>query len=297
MAIHIQSDSISLAHVVCPPGEKPSIRFLESFATNGDAPAAIRLLAKKYTLSDYRCLSLMGDKEYRILQTDAPEVPTEEQIAALRWQLKDAVDFPLNDAAIDIAPIPSEQQGRKNLIFALAAPRTAVATLMGQFNDAKIKLQAIDVPEMALRNISSLLATENRGHALLHIGPVCTQFIVTHEGHLILCRRIDLSASQLAAATEDRQTALIERMGLELQRTLDTFERQFASVSISSMAISCAEEVSTLASRIKESFYIPIEQLDLDQIIDISAIPELRNPVWQARNLQLIGGCLRNCDG
>ena len=294
MSVHGQAGMVGLAHVVRQSGAPPVVRMLESYAADHDFSGALKQLAKTHGLANYRCCTLLADKDYRITQTDLPEVPAGEQIAALRWQLKAAVDFPLVDAAIDCIAIPGEQQGRKQGVFAVAAARSVVASVVERFADAKIKLAAIDIPEMALRNISALFAPSRRGNALLLIGAENTQFVVTYEGDLVLSRRIDLSAPQLAAASEDRQTALLERIGLELQRTLDAFERQFSFISIAGLTIACAEDIPSLDERLKDSLYISITPLDLASVLDISAIPELRNPLWQARCLHLIGGGLRD---
>lgn len=54
MALQLQSDLISLVHIVRPQGQKPVIRLLESFATNNEPTAALKLLAKQYPLASHR---------------------------------------------------------------------------------------------------------------------------------------------------------------------------------------------------------------------------------------------------
>ena len=102
-----------------------------------------------------------------------------------KWPVWKTVDFPLVDAAIDCIAIPGEQQGRKQGVFAVAAARTVVASVVERFADAKIKLAAIDIPEMALRNISALFAPSRRGNAHPHI----TQK-AQHGGNVVQMRHV-----------------------------------------------------------------------------------------------------------
>lgn len=295
LTVQCNGNRVELAHVLRRTGEKPLVRMLEVFGSEGDADSALARLRSEKHLGGHRCVSLLEAQDYRLTQTEAPSVPDEERAEAVRWRLKDMVDFSVADAAIAVVNLPTEQEGgRSPNVFAAAAPRSAVAALMARMAQAKLALEAIDIPEMAIRNVAALLETPNRGLGTLYIGHAGSLFVVTYRGELALSRRMDLSATQLLNADSDRRAQLIERLGLELQRTLDNFDRQFSFVSVSGLLYACVEDLPDVLEKLKDSVYFPIRALDLAEAMDFPAVPELRNPTWQAQCLLSLGAALRD---
>jgi len=50
--------------------------------------------------------------DYTLVATEAPEVPREEWREALRWQLKDQVSYPVDNAIIEVLSVPDTTQMR-----------------------------------------------------------------------------------------------------------------------------------------------------------------------------------------
>jgi MSHA biogenesis protein MshI len=295
LTVLCRSGRIELAHVVRPDEGAPVVQMLEVFNDEGDVDGALARLRAERKLDAYQCVTLLDEQEYRLVLTENPSVPEEELLEALRWRLKDAVDFPVVDASIAVLQLVNDQpNARMANVFVVAAPRVAVATLMGRLNKAKLGLEAVDIPETALRNVAALFETENRGLGFLYLAPNFSSFIVTYRGEMLLSRRMDLSASQLLSADKERREQLIERLGLELQRTLDNFDRQFSFVSLSRIVIACAEEIPEVLVKLGDCVYFPLQAMDLATVLEFPAIPELRNPVWQAQCLLSIGAALRD---
>lgn len=286
---------IELAHVFRPDEGVPVVQMLEVFNDEGDIDSALARLRSERNLGNYQCVTLLDEQEYRLVLTENPSVPEDELLEALRWRLKDAVDFPVIDASIAVLQLVNDQpNSRMANVFVVAAPRVAVVTLMGRLTKAKLALEAVDIPETAIRNVAALFETENRGLGFLYLAPTFSSFVVTYRGEMLLSRRMDLSASQLLSADRARREQLIERLGLELQRTLDNFDRQFSFVSLSRIVIACAEEISEVLEKLVDCVYFPLDAMDLTTVMEFPAIPELRNPVWQAQCLLSIGAALRD---
>ena len=295
LTVHCNSGRVELAHVLRRTGDKPRIEMLEVFDGAGDLPAALLRLRNEKNLGSFRCVSLLAEHDYRLVLAEAPAVPDAERAEALRWRLKDMVDFPVADAALAVATLPTEQEGgRSQNVFVAAAPRSAVAALMTQMATARLTLAAIDIPEMAIRNVAALLETAQRGLGFIYIGTTGSLFIITYRGELALSRRMDISAKQLAAADADRRAQLLERLGLELQRTLDNFDRQFNFISVSGLVLACVEDLPDVFAKLKDSLYFPLSELDLNGAIDFAGVPELANPTWQAQCLLTLGAALRD---
>ncbi len=285
-------DRLDLAHVIRSPGQRPQIRQCDSFRIEKDEADALSRLSQRCRLKQHRCATLLEEDSYRLVQIEAPAVPADERVEALRWRLKDAVDFSVGDAAIAVADIPTEG-ARQAHVFAVVAPSAAVGERMALFQQAKASLEAIDIPEMAVRNVATLFEEANRGLAFLAINENESLLTITCRGELFLSRRIETSASALAQADAERRGQLLERLALELQRTLDNFDRQYGFISVSRLLVAAEHDCAGSTAALAENLYLPTQAADLTQVLDFDALPELRAPERQAQVLLAIGTALR----
>lgn len=293
MAVVRTGERIDLAHVVRSADGRPEIGSCDSFRIEHDVTDALVRLVQGRNLKRFRCATLLHEGDYRLLQVEAPAVPAAERVEALRWRLKDAVDFPVDDAALAVADIPTEG-GRQASVFAVLAPSTVIGGQMAAFRAAKAPLEAIDIPEMALRNVAVLFEEANRGLAFLALLENESILSITCGGELYLSRRIDLSSKALAAADEGRRTQMIERLALELQRTLDNFDRQYGFVSVSRMLLASDHDPAGLVAALADNLYLPLQAMDLALVADFAAVPELKQPERQGQCLLAIGAALRS---
>jgi MSHA biogenesis protein MshI len=292
MSVLRHGDRIDLAHVIRAAGKSPEIRLCDSFGIEKSEADALTRLAQSRGLRRYRCATLLSESDYRMVQLDAPAVPEDERVQALRWRLKDVVDFPVDDAAIAVADIPTEG-GRQASVFAVVAPAPVIGERMALFYEKKIPLEAIDIPEMALRNVAVLFEEANRGLAFLVLTQREGLLIISSGGELYLSRRIELTSDALAQADEERRRQLLERLALELQRTLDNFDRQYGFISVSRLFVASEFDCAATVTAISENLYLPVQVADLATVLDFSALPELRSTDRQAQSLLAIGAALR----
>ncbi|HLO64880.1 MAG TPA: hypothetical protein VK165_18110 [Azonexus sp.] len=88
---------------------------------------------------------------------------------------------------------------------------------------------------------------------------------------------------------------MLERLALELQRTLDNFDRQYGFISVSRLLVASEFDCSGVVAALAENLYLPAQAADLTAVADFAAIPELRLAERQAQSLLAIGAALR-CD-
>lgn len=292
MSVVRHGDRIDLAHVISSLGKRPEIRLCDSFRVEKDEADALSRLVQSRGLKRYRCTALLGEEQYRVVQVDAPAVPPEERVQALRWRLKDAVDFPVDGAAIAVADIPTEG-GRQASVFAVVAPAMVIGERMALFHEKQIPLEAIDIPEMAVRNVAALFEETNRGLAFLALTQGDGLLTITFRGELYLSRRIEISTTALADADPERRQQMLERLALELQRTLDNFDRQYGFISVSRLLVASEYDCAGTAAALAGNLYLPVQPADLAMIADFNALPELRSAERQAQSLLAIGAALR----
>jgi len=151
-AVHVQQGGQGRARVL----------WVEALTTGVDE---MERLARSRGLSAYRITTLMPPGSYQLLQMNAPAVPRHEWKEALRWQLKDFIDFPAEQATFDVLDIPTESHapGRPHMVFVAVARNEQVGEIMARYDRAHLNLQAIDIPELALRNVAALLEDETGG--------------------------------------------------------------------------------------------------------------------------------------
>lgn len=295
LAIIPQGGEITLAHVVRRRDARPEVRLLDRFAVEGSELAALKRLRTARSLKTYACTTLMNDGEYSLIQTDAPQVPPEERKEALRWAIKEMVAYPVESACLDVLDIPSTglPPGRSAGVMVVSAAEPSVRSRVAPFEAAKVPLAAVDIPELAQRNVAALLEDENRGLAFLRVDESGMMLTLTFHSELIAVRRGEMNTQQLNGGDPELRARVMERLVLEVQRSLDNFDRQYSHIPISKVVLASYPAVESLANELIESIYVPVRELDLAAVIDFPAIPELRNPQLQARNLLAIGAALR----
>ncbi len=295
MAIVPKAGRVDLAYAIRPTnGGRPLLKRLDSFQMTDGIGGALQRLRVSCKLGAHRCSTLLGAGEYHLAQMEAPAVPAAERAEALRWRFKDMVDFSVDAASIGVLDIPVDGVGnRQAMVYAVAASDAVVAARMSAFDAARVPLDAIDIPELAQRNVAALFEEPNRGLAFLHIDETGGLLTITFRGELYAVRRVELSATQIADADEERRQQLLERVMLELQRTLDNFDRQYSFISVAGLMVASCPVVAELVPYLAENLYIPVKTMDLSEVCDFPDLPELRDPLRQGQCLAAIGAALR----
>lgn len=290
-----QNGRVVLVHAVCLPGARPAIQWLENVATERGLTEALLRLRKVRKLDAHACTTLMAAADCTLTQLEAPPVPREERKDALRWALKDVVNYPVDSACIEVLDLPSEglPAGRQAGVLVVSAAEQAVRACVAPFETAKVRLDVVDAPELAQRNVAILLADENRGLVFLRIDETGMMLTLTFHGELIAVRRSELNAAQLASEDAGQRERMIERLVLDLQRSLDNFDRQYGHIPVSKVVVASFPAVPGLVEELGRGIYVPVVAMNLNDVMDFAAVPELKEPDVQARYLLAIGAALR----
>ena len=296
VAILPQGGVLTLAHVIRQPNSRPELLRLDYFSVeHGEADALARLGVAR-GLKCCACTTLMADGEYNVTLLDAPSVPADERREALRWALKEMVNYPVDSACIEVLDIPRAGQpaGRAAGVLVVSATEQAVRACVAPFEAAKISLAAVDIPELAQRNVAALLEDDNRGLAFLRVDERGMMLTLTFHGELVAVRSGEMNTLQLNGGSDEMRARVRERLVLELQRSLDNFDRQYSHIPISKVVLACYPQVDGLLAALAESCYVPVHEMDLAAVLDAPALPDFSDRQLQAKNLLAIGAALRS---
>jgi MSHA biogenesis protein MshI len=207
--------------------------------------------------------------DYQLVLVEAPDVPPAELRAAMRWRLKETIDFRIEDAVIDVFDVPAQNRGSQGrMMYAVAAQRSAVERHAGALVEVPT-FDVIDVPELCLRNLATLLPAAASGVALLHLGEKMATVILVRGTTFYFARQVDLQAVLPVAADNDPDARLdVGSIVLELQRSLDYYERHFDQPPITRIAVSpSGKRASLLAADLGGETGFEVETLDLASLL------------------------------
>lgn len=279
--------TVQLARLRRLNGGRPELLAWENYAREGADLDIVKRLRVGGRLGG-RCTLVLQHGEYQLLQVEPPPVAAGELRDAVRWKIKDMVDFPVEDAGIEC--LPPVTGARAGLIYAVAASRSVLQSWARIFQDAKAPLLAIDVADLAQRNIAALFEEKNRGLALLAFDEGGGRLTFTYQGELYFSRRIEVAPAEMAAADA---AAIFERVLLDVQRTLDNVDRSYSAITIARLLVSPPPGAAKFVDYLRENLYQPVEAIDLGRQVDLSRVPALANPTAQAQALLAIGAALR----
>jgi MSHA biogenesis protein MshI len=299
LALLMHHDQVDLVHVKRGANGRPAVLMCDSYRKEESDAATLGRLARELKLDRYRCTTLLERNDYQLHQVDAPNVPAAELKAAVRWRVKDLIDFPVDTATIDVLDIPADRSAPSpdHAVYAVIAPNSAIERCVGPFNDSRIPLESIDIPELAQRNIAALFESDGGGVVTLAFYQDDALLTFTRSGELYNSRRIDISLPQLTQADEARRMVYFERIALEVQRSLDHLGRQYHYVPLAKVLLGPLPPALGLERYLASIISVPIETIDLASVLDLAAVPELKAIQAQSGYVQSIGAALRDEEG
>ena len=213
---------------------------------------------------------VLDSADYELVQVESPDVLPAEFKAAVRWRLKGVIDFPVADAVVDVFDMPElPHRTSAKMMYAVAAKRNAVARQSAVLRSAQRRLDVIDIPELALRNLAALLPEAADGLILLWVKEKSAQLIVIKQSTLYFARQVQLSGND--AAGSDTEPLDVDAIALELQRSTDYFESQYQQVPLASLIIAPRDERSArLAHALEKQALMRVQSIDLSHALDLS---------------------------
>jgi len=252
---------------------------------------------KQYGLHKRPVTTVMELGDCTILSVDAPDVPVNELRAAVRWQVKDLIDFHIDDAVIDVFDVPASGAGRQNSLYVVVTRTSTVQHKVDQLINAEANLSTIDIPELVLRNITAQLPEDEAGVAFIYLTRDAGLMIITRQQTLYLARTLDIGYEYLRQGLPSdgglalADNASFDRLVLEVQRSLDYYDRYFVQPPVAGIVMAPTElPIPGLDEYLNKALGVAVRNLDVSEIVESEAPLPLYQ---QAHCLPAIGAALR----
>lgn len=274
---------------------KPQVIHCASTDAMVHGAEAIRSLAAKVGASGFSRTLVLSRNDYQMIVVPEPPVLEAEIQSSLRWTLASMIDFPIQEANIDWMRIPTAQYqpDREKQLYAIVARDPVVAEQAALFDKAHAPLTTVDIRETALRNLTGLLEKGLEGTGLVTVGPGGVATTFTFKGELYLDRFIAQSMDEIASGDSQRRQKFFDRVAQQVYQSMELITRTHPFISVERIVLGPTPDLMELGPHLAGKLPVPVHNLELASIFDISATPQLQKPKEQARYLVALGAALR----
>jgi MSHA biogenesis protein MshI len=225
-------------------------------------------------LGSQTCTTLLPVGDYQLLVVDAPEVPVDEMAAAIRWRIQELIDFNIDDAVLDIFDAPPSGPANSKQLYVVVAHSDVVRQRIELLEQAGARLEYIDIPELAMRNIAACLPEDEAGLISLYFSEEQCLITITHNSELYLTRSIDIGYRELQEESASPQ-ALCNRLALEIQRSMDYYEHNYHQATARHIAVyPVPVTLFGLTDALQQTLGVSVRMIEVKDIVDCAANPD-----------------------
>jgi len=213
-----------------------------------------------------KCHLVLSSKHSQIVQVDAPNVPEEELVEALKWQVKDLVTIEPEQMALDYYDGPELAGGNKKLNV-VVADKALLAPIVHTLVNEHFKPESITIEEFAFARLvepsddAVLLLCQQPNEEML--------MLIVKNGQLFFQRRLRGMAEIGKRNEEELMMGTIDSLSLEIQRSSDYFERQLKQAPIRRIEVLVPiEKEAFLARKLAENSNVPVNLFALPEQFD-----------------------------
>lgn len=237
-------------------------------------------LVNEHGWNGARARLILPMDQYQVFQLDRPESIADDELAdALRWKLKDLLEYSPAESVCDVFPFPEDaSRGRGELINVVAARKSLASELVKLVENSDLTLERIDIAELALRNLAASLDAKGNGVALVHLRDSYGQMVICRGESLYLSRKLDVSSESLRDAAQ--QDNAVQSLALEIQRSLDYFESQLGQIPPRRLYLVARDNVMPLAPMLSSYVAVSVESFDAAELGLSEPLDSRCLPAW-----------------
>lgn len=288
----IQADQLALAHVELRGGDPYLLHGRHvPLAAAKDAEKVLGGLVKELGIEGKQVSYVLSPSDYNLHLVEAPNVEADELRSAVRWKIKDLLDMKVDEAAIDVFPVPEDAYRGRKMVYVVASLKSRVRHIVEMLAGAGLELAVIDIPELAMHNITRRFVDDSNGVALMDLRRSGSTMNISTDGTLYLTRRINTQLEPDVMQSSE-WPSLKDRLVLEIQRSLDYYESQMGRSQITRIVIAQRQHDSAeLTKELNELLSASVSTLNLADHIqgDESLTMEFQQLGWSALGATMRG--------
>ncbi len=267
----------------------------DALPPNPRVVALLQRIVRERDLRNVPCTGLLRSGDYSLVMLDSLALPASEIRGALRWQLRELIDFPAEESVIDVFDLPERDGRAARRMYAVAARRERVQQLVNLLNLADLDTCAIDIPEFALRNVAAMLPEDEGGVALISLDRQQGLMTVTRQEALYFARRVDCGTERLLNASRGPDLtpaleSLLDGLIIEVQRSLDFYERNLNQSPVTAIVFTPVPGVTRrLCEYMQAQLGVTVRWLDVGKECDVEVPDSLL-----LEGISVLGAALRD---
>ncbi|MCX7121089.1 MAG: hypothetical protein NTZ67_04865 [Gammaproteobacteria bacterium] len=293
--IYLLPDEIIVTHIIQNENDPPTVTFIEvSICQLHSLKFILDSIIKKHNLKHAACSWVLHPSYYQLFLLDPPSVSASEMSLALRWQIKELITFPAQNAAIEYFSVPSTIES-KSKIYVAAAEKSALQAVADIIDEAELNLQFVDILQLALRNINALYGDESCFLGILLFHQNKMELVVTHEKNLLLSRQLlmpeDADINTLGTALQETvPPQWLNDLTSEIQRSF-TFCKSQQQKELPAKLLIAAEN-TILITHLGDLLGVATEQLQIEKKLNFELALQA-DEYFSLDYLIALGGALR----
>lgn len=292
---HVVQDRRGLQLLFC--------RYLEG-ASLREKEARLRKMVQDNELTGQSCVGVLSPDAYQLLQTKKPQgISPQEMNKVIRWQVRHLVRIPPQHALFETYPQPPRREEGAPEINVVAVSAEIVRNMNEVIWQSGLKSKAVDINELALRNVTECMPDPLRVKALLHFFEEQGMVLFVGDGDVYLTIRLGVGLKHLASAaardgaggaSDRRETdAVCHAVATDLRRGMNFYAEQFHDPPVEGLIVNVAKDApysAALLGHLRQQFRLETDFLAWDEIFRQQ---DQRLPVIPTGALPAIGAALR----
>lgn len=238
---------------------------------------------QRLRLKGFETRVMLRPAQYQLLQIDAPAVPPEELRLAARYQIREMLHVHVDDVTLDVMRVGDGRQKGQGYLFVVAATHAVLRGVLELGDALQWKVSVIDIQETAQRNLQSALAgsdgrADRASAALVLVEGQQAVLTISANEELFYTRRLDLPEGFLAGFTGSTGAFIpvsdyvpdasytgahavppmavaggaseddgAQRFLVEVQRSLDLWDRSWSGMPLNGMRVYAGERSAALS--------------------------------------------------
>ncbi len=308
VAVYVSGSVVATAHANFDTGLEISLR-ADPIGGLTEISECLKSQAKSLGLARQplaqHCNLVLAPELYTMSLVERPDVAQEELADAVRWLIQDQVDYPVEEASLDVFELPASASRDRRMVFAVSTQTQFLSSLVAQVYAAGFELDSIDIAELALRNLAwQCYPLPDQSVGLLRLTAHSGIINVSRGDELYLARRLSGVPEAFAEPTwEDFR----ERLLLQVQRSIDYYESAMNQPPCNMLMVACTDSwsdrvvgylgsmlpipVRTIADALEGEMRINLCNPE-SEVLQLSKLTEKQTNALAA-GLPVLGGVLR----